>query len=566
MTRPTSVLRWWPSLTDPHAIRARWFGAGWHYTLEWGHTIEGKPAQDAVMWWDPPVHHTYPGAGTYTLTGRPGLPNSAPITVMVTLRDKLAPDARFELLDDGRTVRAHLEHIDDAVRYRLDWGDGHTTEHTVADLAPEHPYPSGFGRPKITVTDMPARRSAVFTGPLITDDRPVGGVYVEYLRDDDEGNAVFALVGGGYSAGDEVTFYPRRTWDGAVTLTADAQGQVRHTFTHVRSVYPEFEGIWTSYSVRDKRGWRFVPVQPEAMRSGTPQVTYTVSPTNPLDVEISVYPPMLGKHHVHFGDGFDTQVEVTALPLRVSHNYGYKRPDRPITIFLPDGREAERSFGRVDPCKPCYNPHYPGECTVGWNWVGDEHCPGRCGGDTEQFAPLYVDNGGVHPPHVLHKPTNGTAWAYAYGYSGFQPGTYTFTYVSFDVETRRHDVTIARAARFRQVADVEVIRLDGSSSSLTGRFRPVKEWDGGYSGEFTITNTGQPTPWQIEFVLADPAVLREVWPSTAQYQDLGGGRWRIWSDKPVGAQPVVVGARIEPPGKTKQFPDQITARPWSKET
>lgn len=567
MTRPVSRLSWTPDTADPHAVRARWVGSGWHYTIRWG-----DGTSDRVLHWQGAQKHTYPGPGTYSLVCVSEIRDDVTVSAQVTVRDALAPQVRLEL--DGATLTAALGSLPNPVDYQIEWGDGNASRHGADDLAPSHTYPWGFGAPTVTVTDVPSQRAARLTGPTIGDDPstlPMQGFLLRYVSDDPDGNAQFEMLGGGQTPGDQVVFYPRRSWAGAVTLTADDTGRVRHVFTHPKALTPEWEDAWRSYSVQHKGGWEFLPVQPVAMRGGDPQVTYTVSATDPLDVDISVWPPMLGVHYVHFGDGFDVRVDVTELPLRVSHNYAYQRPDRPITVFLPDGRKASRPFGPVDPCPPCYNPNYSGSCSIGWNWVGDQHCPGRCGGDTEPFAPLRVDTGGAYPPHVLHKPDNGTGYACAYGYTGMQPGSYAFTYTSFDTGIRKHGITIAKAAWRRVSPDVEVVALDDGPAGpavLTCRFGEVTTWDGGYSGEFTVTNQepDAPTPWEIEFQLADPAVLREVWPATASFADLGGSRWRIRSAVPVGERPAVVGARIEPPGRTRAYPDQIQARPYTPTT
>lgn len=69
------------------------------------------------------------------------------------------------------------------------------------------------------------------------------------------------------------------------------------------------------------------------------------------------------------------------------------------------------------------------------------------------------------------------------------------------------------------------------------------------------------TPWVLEFGLADPAYLREVWGAgSPRYEELTGGRWRIWSDTPIPAgTDARVGVRVEPSGQPRG-PQGMTVR------
>lgn len=558
----TTKLVWLPG-RDARRVSVQWRGVDWNYTLYWGDgTSEHVPQTDGAR------GHTYTTPGTYKVVAVSSVHSTYTASVPVTVRDWAKPPVPGSSLD-GNVLTLTMPDVPDPVRWSVGWGDGTITTHEYG-ASVTHTYPWDFGTPEITVWDDPSARQVTFTGPEIgpdptPPDLPVRGFIVWWLRTDTQGRAVFQMRGGGQQPGSTVTFYPRRSWADAVELTADANGELVHEFTHpISNTSPGFEDSWRSYSIHHTGGWEFLPVHPVKMRQHEPQVLYYVDDTNPLDVVLSVWPPQTGVHYVYFGDGFDARVNATEVPIKVPHNYAYQRPDRPITIFLPDGSKAQRSFDEsVSPCAPCYWPDRPGQCHVGWNWTGDRNCPGACGGDSEAFAPVRVDTGGMYPPHVLHKPTNGDAAGVAYFYSGLSPGHYTFTYRTALADSRSYGVDIAKGARQIGPPDSGLMLLDEQDQSeLTAWFGDVTEWDGGYRGRFTVHNPGeQEVPgWVVEFALAEPAVLREAWPR-AEVTELAGGRWRISSPTPLpGCTSAVVTARVEPPGKTRKFPEAIQAR------
>lgn len=568
MTRPTSRLEWWPDVRDPHAIRARWIGAPWHYTLEWGHLGEdGKPATDSVMFWQViPVRHAYPKGGRYTLIGRPGLTNSTPTSVVVTLRDKLNLEATFELLDDGRSVKATLERHDDNVRYQIEWGDGRTTEHDVHDLAPVHEYPWGLGKPKIKVTDLPARRTATFTGPEIGPQpgpHVIDGFYFDHTPSE-ENPRRFTLRGGGLEPGDEITWYPWHvSWYRDVV--ADTNGQIHDTIDIPASYWSDWD-VWRSYTVSTPTGRVHVPLHAPRAVAGEPDVTYQIHVDgDPKKVEISATPAMLGSHDINFGDGKSTTVEVTALPLRARHTYTGSGPYT-VTVTLPDGRTATGRVQATHPCPPCYNENYPGRCAIDW-WITGNWC-GRCGGDSDAYAPVMIDNG-FHPPHQLHKTCEGSPWHTGYGYGGFPAGWYTFEYRTALEPAANHQVYIAKTSKIKRPggAWIEENDVKGDypppSNPLTQTFHVGEtSTPGRYTARFQITNNGDvEVPWQLDVTLAAPAVLADVqsWVGTATKTDLGGGRWRITCDRPARVKdPWPVEITVDPCGDPRVWPTEVS--------
>ena len=559
MTRPASEIQWSPDVVTGRAVWLLWFGAPWDYEVAWG---DGSTSDQG--YWSEAVKHTYSTGGTYTVTCTPDLPGSSPSRTQVTVRDFRSPQVTAQLLDDRRTVALDVPHVPDPVRWRVDWGDGTVTEHG-AEETPGHTYTGGFGKPTITVTDVPSQRATTLTGPEIgpapqpppTD---VSGWFWRYTGR----NRRFVLYGGNIDPGTEVR-WSDWTWNQVRTATADDRGQVAIGYDMPEPIYPDWD-TWRSYTVQHRQNGstvtRFVPVHVPRAQAGTPDVVYDVNSDDPQRLEFSVLPAQTGAHHVDFGDGTDQVVHVDEPPLRVSHRYTSGGPFQ-VRITLPDGRTTETrrvADGDPNPCGPSYNPHYPGRANVSW-WFPAASCGKKM---IDPFDPvvMQVDE---HMPHRHHCP-NKDGFNSGYGYQFTSTGWKTFEFLAPLSKWRTTGVTIEKlekAAPQQRGFDIQVTDED---SDLTAWFGDVTEWDGGYSGRFTVHNAGeQEVPgWQVEFALAEPGVLREAWPR-AEVAELGGGRWRISSTTPIPAfTDAVVTARVEPPGKTRKWPDQIHARSREK--
>lgn len=547
--------------------------------MEWGYTDEhGNAIRDAMMFWDPPKLHEYPAPGVYTLIARPGLQQARPVSTRVTVRAKLRPEATFELLPGSRSVRAVLEHLDDEVQYRVAWGDGHVSEHHADDLAPTHVYGPGITRPQITVTDLPARRSASFDGPELPDPPPppaqVDGFFFEHVHSTDT-NRRFRFRGGGITPGATVTWYPYGV-EWFRHLTADENGEVED-FVDIpiqTGAWADTDRRWRTYTVKHEGHVTHVPLHPPRCERGEPDVTYQIHVDgDPNTVLLSVTSPMLGQHHIDFGDGTATDVTAERLPLAVKHTYrAQQNSSFLVKITLPDGRTAQGTVKGKEPCPPCFNVNYPGRCDVCWwttgNWCGQ--CGGDSSGDANAFAPVIIDNH-FHPVHQLHRPIDGSAWHVTYGYGGFPVGVYTFDYRTAFANPWSYDVNITAASKFKQPPAIDLVEKDcppAPPGALTQSFhvddvsQPSR-----YTAFFMIRNHSvDHQPWELEFTLAAPAVLKDVkcWWGEAVKTGLGDGRWRI-----TGRQPLRPGANdstrldieVDPCGDPRVWPTDMSLPP-----
>jgi hypothetical protein len=291
-------------------------------------------------------------------------------------------------------------------------------------------------------------------------------------------------------------------------------------------------------------------------------VTFEVSESDPRTVLFSVSPAMLGEHHIEFGDGTSTVVQVETLPMQVEHTYPAQTPlGRFVTVTLPDGRIAKGEVNGAYPCPPSFNVNYPGQCTITWYYP-----PNSCGEyGRDVFAPLTVDNG-VHPVHRLHCPNINRetgqpgGWHAAFGYRGFSPGVYTFHYRRAIGAPTSHEVRVTKSVG-SEPTSISQLRLDGDDVDIAAWFGVLTEWEGGYSGEFTVANfTESDSDWQVEFTVDAPGVVREVLSSTVVLTQLDETRWRLRPARPLQSYgTVAVGVRIEPPGAPEAYPYGITA-------
>lgn len=558
MTRPAPEIVWDPDPDDAHTVWAVGRGLGWHYTLYWG-----DGTQRDMTWQSQAVPKTYTVPGTYSVVAVSSLHSTWTASAEVAVREFTSPPTPGSSLD-GRAVTLTMPDVADPVRWRVAWGDGVTSEHTGRTA--EHDYPWGFGAPQITVTDLPSRRSVRFTGPEIGPEPPpppagYQGFCFEFL-DNDGNRRRFALHGGGLPAGEEVTFYASASQLWFRTLTADAAGEV-HDTVDVDIPYGDTD-MWWSYAVSTTtRGLVFVPLRGPAFERGDPQVTYQLSAGDTRTIEFTAHPPLAGEYHVDYGDGHDETVHVEKVPLLTSHRYGGSGTQFEVTVTFPDGRVATRTVTGSNPCPPCFNPHYPGSCTVGWYITGG-YC-GACGQNGgEHFSPVEIRDH-YHAAARVHLPDNpgGSGWHNVYGFGGFTAGQYTFDYRTALQPPWSHPVTIGKSGTRRHRRTIELYPIDDETQHLTAWFGLDEAWDGGYRGTFHVHNhtSTEVRGWHVEFSLADPAVLRDAWPD-AELVELGQGRWRITSTRTMAAgTDAAVTARVEPPGKTRQFPDDIQASP-----
>lgn len=558
-TKPASRVEWSPEPEKALGVRAKWHGSGWHYTLHWG---DGH--QERVRWQDPPTPHIYDRPGTYTVTAVSDLHAEWTTSAQVTVRASAAPQASFTLVEPGgNRVRAMLGAVAEPIQYQIAWGDHVVTEHGAGDLEPIHEYAWNTPAPQIVVRDVPAKRLGRFTGPDIgpapEPDAPIDGFYLEYVSQNADSRR-FRLRGGGVPPGETLTWYPHHlSWYRDVT--ADEHGRISDEIDIPRGVNADFDYRWFSFGIVGTTVPRqYIPVHPNRAAQGLADLTYQINVDNPYELEFSATPPMLGSHQIDFGDGVQATVDIRSLPMRVKHTYT-KTEDITATVTLPDGRTATREVRGYTPAEPCFNYNYPGSCSVVWlfnGWEPEHPCPAGGAYGSEEYSPVIIDNG-YHVPHQIHRPDSRNGWHVSFGY-GMPVGTHVFKYTSTFRPTSDHPVNIAKAAPFKRLdpPPIELLELEDLNAEITAWFGDVVEWDGGYQGKFHVTNhTGEVVSWQIEFVLDGPAQVREVWPEDITHvESLGSGRWRIWSETQM-EESWTVGARIEPPGDPRKWPDGI---------
>lgn len=568
MSAPMAVLHWRPG-RDALTVAVEWPGAGAH-TLYWGDgTSTPVPAARTSDAERAARLHTYAEPGTYDVVAITDDQSTA--SAQITVRDWVKPPPPGSSVS-GNRVTLTFPSVSDPVRWRVDWGyNGEVSEH-VGNTA-EHTYPWNTDTPQITAMDVPSKRAVRFVGPSVgpapdpdpdpDPSAPLRGFFLEHVSSGHDYRRI-RLRGGGLKPGETVTWYPYScAWYRDVVV--DANGEISDEADWRKGVNWEFDDSWRSFTVSHSGGRSHVPYHGPHLENGTPDVVYDVHVDgDPQKVALSCYPVMIGWHTIDFGDGQTTRVHSATLPLHVEHRYAGSGPYN-VTITLPDGRTAKGQVKGAFPCAPPhFNPNYPGRCSIGWNLVASSSHPACGDPNSGPYAPVVIDNG-HHPPHRLHRPDNRTGWQVVYGYN-LPVGRHTFRYSTFGKDTTTGTVNIAKAAQLYEVSDeIELLRLDDERAALTATFGEITEWDGGYSGTFAIHNHSErEVPgWRIEFVLDEPGVLREVWSDSGharpQYSDLGGGRWRISAAIPIpGSTSVRVGARVEPPGNPRRFPDQIT--------
>ncbi|WP_367139620.1 hypothetical protein [Saccharothrix sp. HUAS TT1] len=584
MTKPTSRLDWFPDPTDPLAVRAAWFGAGWHYTLEWG-----DGTRDRLLFWQPPRRHVYPAPGRYTAVATAELAHSKPVSMQVVLRPTLTPQAGFELIPDTTRVRATLEHHDEQVLYRVDWGDGRVSQHDVHDLAPEHEYLPGIGTPTITVVDVPARRTGRFTGPEIPDPPlPESGPRTEWRLTTPLGSGRLDLHG--FPAHTTVEL-GRAGWGSGSTppgtVVTDAHGRAARDYTLWPTNAPWLDD-WQSIHVRwtDPDNGRFrqrwQPVQVCEWLGGPkhddtvcqePNPSQRNSPRNPCNelpltvdweigspqiVTLTCAPAVDGTWTVEWGDDVTDQVPVQRGGFfTATHDYGRLREVWP-KVTDPRGRVGRRRLRQIRP-KP--RTWTDGSLAIFQEWeqhVADCAYLGYC----DPYSVMRVDCGDGRPLAQVHRPSLVCPDRSGNGFSYAAPGSYLVTIHG----PMSEPVTYTHVQKTKSGLGEAEFPIREPANPLTQTFHvgDVSKPDR-YTAWFEITNSAtEPVPWRLDFTLAAPARLADVrsWVGTASVTDLGGGKWRITCDTPARPRdPFRVEITVEPCGSPRVWPADIHLSP-----
>lgn len=583
MTKPTARLEWYPDPANPLAVRASWFGAGWHYRLQWG-----DGTSERVLFWQPPVRHAYPKPGAYTIVATSELDNRITVSVQIVLRDYQQPPVTAELVDPNhKRVRLTLPTVADPVRFEVNWGDGTVTEHGVADTEPEHEYPAHFtGKPTILVRDMPARRAASLVGPDIPGPEPITrgqwSFHPTFLPsgnppDDERPTSIKgAFRGVGLTPNTDVTV--RFHWsvyetDYAHTRTNDQgeatcviPGDTGWTAPSAQWYYPHFSA--KGYEA-DRRLSTFTQIPIITRESGWmdgPTWLYTFSDDDPWLISLAMISPAAGTYQVNWGDGTPTsEVECDGVVFTADHQFAHTVSRTTISVTGPDGRTTTRDLAAVDLYEPYISrnddvlgvrvrttiKHLQGagvDCPVHIDWQ-HEFSDDKLPWEYRPASPVGM---------------NALDHWYRNEWRGKQV---TITTTAPLREPQVKTLTIP-ALRIRDVVQkdppgvVEPPPPQPSPNPLTQTFHVNELKPAWYSAWFQITNNSRrAAPWQVEFTLPAPAVLKDVssWRGNATKTDLGGGRWRITCDQPVPAQDSTrLDITVEPCGDPRIWPTGFT--------
>lgn len=578
MTRPTSRLDWFPDPVDSLALRAAWFGAGWHYRIDWG---DGK-TQD-VAFWQPPVRHVYPKPGRYTIVATSQLSSKVTASVEVTLRTTLHPAPVLELIPDTNLIRATLEHHDDNVQYRVDWGDGTSTTHDATDLTPQHDYPWGFGAPSITVVDQPARRSVTVIGPEIPElpepEKTVGSTW--HVIDAKTGRGQLRLFGMPPRA--EVQL-GRAGITEAAAVTTDGTGTARREYQLWQGDAAVYDGSWRSISIRwtDQGGvarqrwqpvricdWIGGPTQtdPNQWICWTPGHYPSPLPPQcdiPVEVDWNIGSPAVitlrsalgpnGIWTVAWGDGKTEKVTVANQRFEATHDYG-KYGSYWAVVTDPEGKKGRR---RLRPLKPL--PQYWKDGSLAIFQEYEVH--GNKLGEIlacDCYSVMRVDCGDGRPLYQVHRPSGYCSDRSGNGFSYATPGTYKVTMYG----PMTDPITYTHVQKTRGMRDgvFDITEQSPPSSPLSHTFHPDALKPTYYTAFFRITNASDvPAPWQLEFTLDNPAVLTDIycWRGEATKTDLGNQRWRITGSHPViKGDPTRLDITVDPCGNPRVWPSDI---------
>lgn len=584
MTRPTERLLWVPDPLSGLALRAKWVGAPWHYTIEWG-----DGTSERVTFYQPPVRHQYSAPGRYQLVVRSDLNTEHTLAETVTVRAAITPHATFTLIPGSTSVRAELERLDEHVRYRIEWGDGRTTEHTAEDLAPVHEYLPGTGAPRITLTDLPARRSASFIGPQIPDPPdPEPAPRSSWRITNPQGTGVLELHG--FPAHTRVDLgrgggWPESTPAGSVTT--DASGYASRDYTlwgtpeygwlddwrsiSIRWTDPDtgrFRQMWQPVQWCEWQGVRATPNEgccwhPFSFGKGSPRNPYNDFALwldweigTPYRVAVLSSQVPNGRWRIEWEPGVVEEFDVAGNHFRVEHDYGSNR-DVWIVVTAPDGATARRRLRQV---QPIFETWKDGSLAIFQAYENHGQQLGEVR-DCDPYSVMRVDAGDGRPIDQMHRPSfvcpdrSGNGLRYA------KPGRYrVIVYAPMSEPVSYVHDQAARGAGVEaefDIRDEEVRRV----ARLEQTFHVGALHENSYTAWFEISTPGsEPVPWQIEFTLDEPARLAgaECWRGEVTVTELGQGRTRITGQQPLTpGEATRLDITVDPCGQLRVWPTDV---------
>lgn len=576
MTKPTSRLDWVPDPVNGRAIRAAWFGSGWDYTIQWG-----DGTSDRVLHNQPPVRHTYPAVGRYTIVASSGISDKITATAEVTTRAKPQPTATFALVEGTRRVRADLERLDDHVVYLLDWGDGQSSRHDVHDLAPEHEYGPGIGAPTITVHDVPGRRTARFVGPDIPKPPPPEAEPGSLFRVTNAATWRGVVELFGMPPNTNIQMGPAGpTGPGTVVTDESGHASREYVFMSARA-----DNEWQSVSIRwtDEGGvarQRWQPLRLCDWIGGpreTSQEEWTCwtpgpypSPHPPqCDIPVTIdwnigapaiitlhsAPAVNGTWQVAWGDGATDLVEVTNGRFSATHDYRVYGSYWAV-VTDPRGKVGRR---RLRPIKPLPRTWQDGSLAIFQEHETHSSVLGEIR-DCDMYSVMRVDPGDGRPLYQIHRPSPYCPDSTGNGISYAAPGTYQVRMYG----PMTDPITYTHVQKTRGIRDgIFTIKQESSPPPITQTFHPdAISQPSRYTAFFTIRNSDQrPQSWRLEFTLAAPAVLTDIfcWRGEVIKTDLGDGRWIIEGTQPVVKDdPTRLDITVDPCGTPRVWPSDVS--------
>lgn len=545
------TLLWWADPIEPLAAWAVRSTVDVPYILSWGDGTSTPMASSSK-----PVRHSYNVPGVYPLLAI-AVPS---VTAEIVVRGS-RPHTTFTLGHDGCTVTATLPAVPQPVLYRIDWGDGIVTDHDGADLSPSHTYRSGFGTPKIAVTDVPARWTIRYTGPTIPAAPAVPRTMFQLTGAEHLGDGIIHLTGfppgvvvetlystsktqTGYTSAEPVTVKPDGAASVPVSLITDAHWDwwrwARLTWTDPDSGEPRQHT--QHMRIREWSPDHYGPC--EGFQNDFP-VTLDWEDDRPYVITATAAPIQAGNYDISWGDGQVTHHTVgDEQRLDVTHNYGANIRAW-IHISGPSGsaRRCARPLALDYVTKQGPFSYY-------FYWARDTIDAG--GADPYRPVRIHIDDGRWPMISTLTPSHDPRLQCGTLINRGNDAGIYTMHFTA------------------PMTAFEYVLKTDGSSSEDPddGDLPPFADvwWrfvaDTATTGHFTLENphwSDYGPGWSIYFRSPPDSPPLKITPNMSS---LGEGRWKVAGNDPLpGKSSIRIDIYIESPGYPDFYPFEVRTFP-----
>lgn len=515
-TRPVNELVWLPSPELPRVVYARWQGASSRYRLHWGDGETDRLPQNMAG------EHTYRWPGVYEAFAVRDEATERAVAARVVVRASPTFTVNTRLTG-GVTVQLDLPHEPEPVLWHIDWGDGVETEHGPGGT-PEHTYPWGFGRPDITVTDTPARRTTTVTGPTI-EPKPHPGVprvgfHTTTATTGGSRSEVFRYTGEigltGFPPGVEVDCrYLQLTTPNPVRTDQAGAATVTVGGTALTSDWMTVHTYWRDPQEGEAREL-LQPVNPWLMQQ--PGVlTYSLHPGDPWRVTLLAETDRPEGHrftlHTNYQWPGNTPHQLRARPGGwVEATITYPVGTQGARPALVDDTSGVVSTRVIWPLLLSRIEQRPDSVVWWFDYDPFRDCP------TETPLRVVIRDGGPGGPvrrvtqmhQTMCSPRFGVQWTLP------EPGTYHLTFHGpFAEPTTVTHITRTRSQEPEGVQLIEHSTKETRMGNMSAQFTVAASWDGGYTANYRVTNggSGEASTWEMSFLLDDPAVVADVWGS-----------------------------------------------------